>query len=526
MAPSIRCTTALSLLTMQATIATSETFSFSSPNKVPKGASGIVPKDFASYSWPGHWFTDFAGNATYPNLFSKDILDLLASKTGAQPFVRIGGTSTDRIWYNASQQVASRNVFENTGSLTSNIGIPDRVEIGPAFFEGFRNFPDTSFSWQMNMGNTYGTPGGLENALEVARHVMHTVGGRLDSFEIGNEPDIFYLVGHRPKNYTLADYVRQWNEYADACSSQVLKGNPYGLAETRFFQGLTTASGEQEWSADNVLNSGLDKHNHLKSMSMHHYDSNGEPWVRLQNSFMNHTNIAANVSLYDDDIAASHNYKPSLPFILGETNSDSSNLNMSQFIGVFGSALWTIDRTFLSMAANMQRQNFIQGTTFGYTQWVPVPLEGRQPYTRPPLYGYIFAADALGRHPKAQVYPIPTSVWNLSAYGIYQAGKLAKYAVINLDEYNSTASYARPEQRVRLTVPKHVRHVGIERLTAAGADADEGVQWAGLSWNYTDGRLAQSGKHKVERVQARRGVVNLQIPSTQAVLVALDGCQD
>jgi hypothetical protein len=53
-----------------------------------------VPHDFSSFSFPAHFFADFAGNHSNPNLFSKDILDLLANKTGAQPFIRVGGTST------------------------------------------------------------------------------------------------------------------------------------------------------------------------------------------------------------------------------------------------------------------------------------------------------------------------------------------------------------------------------------------------------------------------------------------------
>jgi len=98
------------------------------------------------------------------------------------------------------------------------------------------------------MGKTYGQPGGLENALEVARRVMHAVEGRLESFEIGNEPDIFDLVGHRPENYTVAEYVREWNQYADACSESVLRGNEYGLEKTRLFQGLTSSGFAKGWT--------------------------------------------------------------------------------------------------------------------------------------------------------------------------------------------------------------------------------------------------------------------------------------
>lgn len=33
----------------------------SSPSRVPAGASWNVPHDFASFSWPAHWFADYAG---------------------------------------------------------------------------------------------------------------------------------------------------------------------------------------------------------------------------------------------------------------------------------------------------------------------------------------------------------------------------------------------------------------------------------------------------------------------------------
>jgi hypothetical protein len=99
------------------------------------------------------------------------------------------------------------------------------------------------------------------------------------------------------------------------------------------------------------MDGGLDKHGHLKTISMHHYDGNGEDWIRLGTSLMNHTAIAANVSSLDDAIEVAHSSDLRLPYILGETNSDSSNLNFTQVIGVFGSSLWLMDRIFLAMAA-------------------------------------------------------------------------------------------------------------------------------------------------------------------------------
>jgi hypothetical protein len=87
-------TIATSLCGFSAGSAVKSALEFSAPLAAPPAVSDIVPHDFTSFSWPAHWFTDFAGNASHPNLFWKDILDLLAKKSGAQPFIRVGGTST------------------------------------------------------------------------------------------------------------------------------------------------------------------------------------------------------------------------------------------------------------------------------------------------------------------------------------------------------------------------------------------------------------------------------------------------
>ena len=63
------------------------------PSWVTEEASKPVSHGFASFSFPVHFFTDFTGNNSHPNLFSRDILDLFYQKTGTHPYIRIGGTS-------------------------------------------------------------------------------------------------------------------------------------------------------------------------------------------------------------------------------------------------------------------------------------------------------------------------------------------------------------------------------------------------------------------------------------------------
>jgi hypothetical protein len=72
---------------------------------------------------------------------------------------------------------------------------------------------------------------------------MNTLKGNLIDFEIGNEVDL-YPCGVRPCGYTVYDYLQEWTKYADAISENVLKGNPYGLDEQKFFQALVFANAE------------------------------------------------------------------------------------------------------------------------------------------------------------------------------------------------------------------------------------------------------------------------------------------
>ncbi|KAH8817312.1 glycoside hydrolase family 79 protein [Xylogone sp. PMI_703] len=489
----------------------SSMLSVSAPAHAPFGASQVIDHAFGSFSFPAHFFADYCGNRSHPNLFSRDILDLLYEKTGAHPYIRVGGTSADHTTYNASQKLSVE-----TFNVSSN-GIPGAVHVGPTWFEGFESFPGTEWTFQVSLRGT------VENAVAEAQLCMDHAKHSLISFEIGNEPDIAASQGFAPKNYSLADYVDEWLEYADAISENVLKGNRYGLDERRFFQAFAYAGHDLNgFSVEGAFNDGINKHGYVKSVSQHEYNA-GNPPLTLQNDFMNHLTITGNISKFQNDMDFLKNYDSSIKYTFGETNSDFVNLNMAQYEGVFGSALWLIDYMLYGMTRNISHMNIIQGTTFGYAGWVPVPTPGRQPYVRAPLYGHIVVADVLGQHGDVRVKEVQLGMWNFSAYAIYQSNKLAKYVLINFDEWNATTPHPRPQQMVKLEIPTkpRIQAAKVERLWGAGASADSGITWAGQSWNYTHGRLGRSGFPQHETLLFRNGKANLAVASTEAVVVTL-----
>lgn len=143
-------------------------------------------------------------------------------------------SASDRTYYNASQE---QSILVETGSN----GIPSAVYVGPVYFEAFNNFPGSLWSFQANLANN--ASWGLNNTMEVCKHVMNTLKGNLIDFEIGNEVDL-YPCAVRPCGYTVYDYLQEWTTYANAISENVLKENRYGLDEQRFFQALVFANAE------------------------------------------------------------------------------------------------------------------------------------------------------------------------------------------------------------------------------------------------------------------------------------------
>lgn len=65
---------------------------------------------------------------------------------------------------------------------------------------------------------------------------------------------------------------------------------------------------------------------------------------------MNHTAVANNLTQYVPEMELIHSYDPNITFLLGETNSDYVNLNMSQVEGVFGSSIWLVDYLLYGMS--------------------------------------------------------------------------------------------------------------------------------------------------------------------------------
>ena len=62
-------------------------------NPTPSNASGPLLQSFVSYSIEFAFFPDYAGNASYPNNFSNNLLESISAFSGTNPYIRVGGNT-------------------------------------------------------------------------------------------------------------------------------------------------------------------------------------------------------------------------------------------------------------------------------------------------------------------------------------------------------------------------------------------------------------------------------------------------
>ena len=228
----------------------------------------------------------------------------------------------------------------------------------------------------------------------------------------------------------------------------------------------------------------------LAAIATHHYIANSlDPQVTLRGYLLNHTRTAEGLASQERIMRAVED--TNLPYIIGEGNS-LFNQGRPGSSDVFGAALWNIDFSLLAASLGIHRMYFHQGVNYIYAGWQPSHVGTTQPSTKPPYYGHVAAATALGNSGEhdVQVAELPLESETDSAYAIYEDGHLARIAVLNMREYNHTSALERPNRKYSFTLDERghtggrPKRAAVQRLLADGANSISGISWDGLSFNY------------------------------------------
>ncbi|KAJ5770386.1 uncharacterized protein N7511_002437 [Penicillium nucicola] len=490
-------------------------FGYSKPKAIPtpQKSTPTVPNDLQAFSIEFTFFPDYAGNKSHPNEFSKNLLANFKRITGVQPSVRVGGTSQDNSYYDPDQEENIKLIFAHPTDDQ-----PETVFYGPTFFESYHTLGNINFFHGLNMKQN----NSIQELQEAAVEACTSIGPQLKLFELGNEWNYEASI-YRGANYSMPEYVDEWNSKSTAIKAAVQKACPGSFPGFMAPSFLVFSLFENGWSAEEVFNLGFDPYSLTKELSFHSYMGVNQPpnnppvgWD-LQRRLMNHTSIQETLATHIQH--AKNLAYLGHPYVLGELNS-IANQGITGETDTFGDALWLADFSFWAGANNIKRLHFHQGLNYRYTSWQPILGKGQPPTTRAPYYGQIMVASALGHAKNPRFVNIPLEKDTESAYAIYDGNRLFRLAIMNMQAFNQTSAGIRPSKEYTFKVPGHHRHAKVERLIAPGSDATNQITFAGISYDHDlRNGLPVIVDPKEESVVVKDGVLRIHVPDSSAVIV-------
>ncbi|KAF9236720.1 glycoside hydrolase family 79 protein [Melanogaster broomeanus] len=353
---------------------------------------------------------------------------------------------------------------------------------------------------------------------------------------VGNEPDQYSL------DFDAQNYTAIWEPWSVNISQALDISYPefqVGATAIDPLWPYNTSQADTQFDCASALAAGADDGHTVKTCSEHTYQySVCDPTraaVATLTNLVNHTRLAEYLDLWQPRI---HRWEFNSVSCSGRDNVSNT----------FGQAMWLLDTALYAASINVSRVYVHQGGPLAlqsstqlnhgglsfYNLWYPVDNQNGPIQVFPSYSAYLFVSELIGGSKSlrtANIFPgrqangssITTadgdpSAGQVSVYGYWEefsADYPAKLAILNLEIYNSTATYPRPNITVDfsafLSTPGGM--VTVKRLTAPGADIKYGnlTTWAGQ--NFASG-VAEGG---VEEEIITTGEVD--VAASSAVLV-------
>jgi hypothetical protein len=391
----------------------------------------------------------------------------LVRNLGPSGVIRIGGNVSDYTTYEPNGRVA-------TG--------PKATVLNDDSIRQFRGFLDAT-GWRVIWGVNLGT-GSLENRVASARTVAKIMGDKLIALQVGNEPDLFVLAGHRKPPYGYNDWLAEYRRTKDAIRA---------VLPNVAFAGPDTSDGGRAWVDGFARDQGRD----IAMLTAHHYIAGRDnPASTVELLLREETRFQAALAKFDAAAKAA-----GVPYRLSET----ATLYGGGKPGVsdsFASALWALDYLFVLASHGAAGANFQTGVNHlgRVSYYSPITDDGAGHYTAAPEYYGLLAFAQIGAGEQLGV-TVARGAVNLTAYAVRRGDGRVTLAVINKDLSRDAT----------VTVTGALRgRAEVMQLRAPSVSALKDVSLGGAA-------VDSEGHWNSARAEPVKGVLN--VPAASAALV-------
>ncbi|OSD01894.1 glycoside hydrolase family 79 protein [Trametes coccinea BRFM310] len=506
------------------------------PISAPGGSQGLSPT-LLSFSIEQDRWPDWTG-IDERNEFTHSALLNYAALTGQPPNIRVGANSEDHTFWSPTVTIEEAS-FPPPNTITP---YPEAtsITVGDAYYSLSRFLPTgTRMVWGVNLGAD-----NVTNAVNMAKAIVGAFrtlavqlsGVILDRIEVGNEADLYKNNGLRPSNWTVQEYVADWENVAGAVAEAVginSRNDPVTLQGAAFAgQGFTP----REIFDLGILNSAPGKA--ISVISQHQYSAafcNGGDFPLV--SFMSKAAVRGNLTIFEADIAATNS--KGLVYILGETNSIACH-GAPGVSNTAGAALWAVDYTLQAAKLGIKEAYFHEGVGYKYNFIQPITLNRSTvdgstldppspPHVQPSYYAGLLINNFIGNTGAAQLVELAVNDPNVSGYAAFEHGRLVRAAFINLHAWLTSSTGDRPSVHIDFNFARGATADSqkavdsfwssatavARRIVIQHADDVANLTWAGQSYETPDAQ--PSGVPVFEPVDLSQGI---DLRATEAVLVS------
>ena len=424
-----------------------------------------VAPDFLGLSFEMSAITD----SNYFNPSNTVFVELI--KNLSPGILRIGGNSVDKTFWSGQK----RNAFTKKDSITTTD------------IDRFKNFI-TSIQWNVIFGVNFGGNFNPAIASNEVAYVNSSLPQLMQSFEIGNEADLYPRNGLRTTSYTSNDFINEWNQYYDAIKKSVPAAN---------FSGGAFAN-NQQWLANFVTQ----ESSKINLATIHFYQAGPgtDPSITINNLLSPHADSVISKFSNAVSVIASG---AKLPYRVAECNSIYGG-GKGDISNTFAAALWAIDYQFKLAYSGCKGINFHGGNNGPYT---PIGYLNGIFFAKPEYYSMLFFKEAA----KGNLLPcnLQTSNLNVTAYASKASDGTTYISILNKE--------AQAAVSINVQTGNTNQTVTLASFTAPGLSSSTGLTFAGKQLQ-DNGKLT-SGLLDIYTVNANHFAVN--VPAASAILITV-----
>ncbi|KAJ9648129.1 hypothetical protein H2199_001907 [Coniosporium tulheliwenetii] len=483
----------LSLLSLSfASIVSAQSASLSPAAQAAQaGASQPLSPSFAGFGLEPSNLYSFTGGSRNNDLTS-NLLNTLTQYSGAPPAFRIGGNTGDYMIYDESYN--GYQLRENANSQGAGAIASDSSYFGPTYFEVIdRCFPaGTPIAYQLNMA--WDGDGYIENVVRQAQAAVDRFTNvQLQSFEMGNEPDLWLQNGFRTGSWDGQVYTEQWLERVAAVYSRVLQ--PAGIRSNFFEPPATASTMGTTFEINTLVEYGITEpgnnapNGYVSAWNQHDYFYfiTVTPYPITLDHLQVLRNTENQFRYWESQVAQAMG--TGLPYHLREMSSVGP-IGQEGVSDTFGASLWTLNFFLYTATLNISSVQMHMTDNSFASPWQPDRRYDRDPHVRPNYYAYTAMAQLIGSgNGTTQVARLampglpPNYGDSVRCYSVYRDGSLSAIVMINSKPSNASETN-KASLTFDLALPSSLagEALYLSYLTAPGGDSQTGTTWNGFSY--------------------------------------------